>query len=50
MLVSLSINKVPFEEDEKDPLVWFADHNYHEDMYSMFRKVNGMNFLNQQKK
>ena len=32
---------VPFEEDEKDPTVWFLDHNYHEHMYNMFRKVNG---------
>ncbi|KAJ3304276.1 proteasome regulatory particle subunit [Kappamyces sp. JEL0829] len=31
---------VPFEEDEKDPSVWFLDHNYHEAMYDMFRKVN----------
>jgi len=31
---------VPFEEDEKDPSVWFLDHNYHESMYDMFRKVN----------
>ena len=28
---------VPFEEDEKDPSVWFLDHNYHEAMYDMFR-------------
>ena len=32
---------VPFEEDEKDPSVWFLDHNYHEAMYDMFKKVNG---------
>ncbi|KAJ3392626.1 proteasome regulatory particle subunit [Lobulomyces angularis] len=31
---------VPFEEDEKDPSVWFLDHNYHEAMYEMFKKVN----------
>ncbi|KAJ3197225.1 proteasome regulatory particle subunit [Irineochytrium annulatum] len=31
---------VPFEEDEKDPSVWFLDHNYHEAMYDMFKKVN----------
>jgi 26S proteasome regulatory subunit N8 len=30
---------VPFEEDAKDPSIWFFDHNYHEDMYDMFRKV-----------
>jgi len=37
--VFLSI--VPFEEDEKDPSVWFLDHNYVEAMNDMFRKVNG---------
>ncbi|KAF2398166.1 putative proteasome regulatory particle subunit [Trichodelitschia bisporula] len=31
---------VPFEEDEKDPLVWFLDHNYVESMNDMFKKVN----------
>lgn len=31
---------VPFEEDEKDPSVWFIDHNYVETMNDMFRKVN----------
>jgi len=31
---------VPFEEDEKDPSVWFLDHNYVESMEAMFRKVN----------
>eukprot|EP00180_Rhodochaete_pulchella_P000425 Plantae.Rhodophyta-Rhodochaete_pulchella.ctg13.p1 GENE.Plantae.Rhodophyta-Rhodochaete_pulchella.ctg13~~Plantae.Rhodophyta-Rhodochaete_pulchella.ctg13.p1 ORF type:complete len:295 (-),score=42.59 Plantae.Rhodophyta-Rhodochaete_pulchella.ctg13:367-1251(-) len=31
---------VPFEEDEKDPSVWFLDHNYLENMLAMFRKVN----------
>lgn len=30
---------VPFEEDEKDPSVWFLDHNYIESMTSMFRKI-----------
>jgi len=28
---------VPFEEDGN---VWFLDHNYHEEMYAMFKKVN----------
>ncbi len=32
---------LPFEEDDKDPSVWFIDHNYYEAMYGMFRKVNG---------
>jgi 26S proteasome regulatory subunit N8 len=31
---------VPFEEDEKDPSVWFLDHNYVESMNDMFKKVN----------
>ncbi|KAJ3373549.1 proteasome regulatory particle subunit [Allomyces arbusculus] len=31
---------VPFEEDDKDPSVWFLDHNYIESMNEMFKKVN----------
>jgi 26S proteasome regulatory subunit N8 len=31
---------VPFEEDEKDPAVWFLDHNYIASMNDMFKKVN----------
>jgi len=31
---------VPFEEDDKNPNIWFLDHNYHENMWTMFRKVN----------
>ncbi len=31
---------MPFEEDEKDPSVWFLDHNYVESMREMFKKVN----------
>ncbi|KAA8913246.1 26S proteasome regulatory subunit rpn-8 [Sphaerosporella brunnea] len=31
---------VPFEEDEKDPAVWFLDHNYVESMNDMFKKIN----------
>merc|ERR1711977_183705 len=31
---------VPFEEDEKDPSVWFLDHNYVESMADMFKKIN----------
>mmetsp|Transcript_20787 Transcript_20787/g.43362 ORF Transcript_20787/g.43362 Transcript_20787/m.43362 type:complete len:316 (+) Transcript_20787:156-1103(+) len=30
---------VPFEEDLKNPDVWFLDHNYLENMFAMFRKV-----------
>lgn len=32
---------VPFEEDDKDPSVWYLDHNYVEAMNDMFKKVNG---------
>ena len=32
---------VPFDEDEKKAGIWFLDHNYHETMYGMFKKVNG---------
>lgn len=31
---------IPFEEDPKDPNVWFLDHTYHENMFNMFRKIN----------
>jgi len=31
---------LPFDEDEKDPTVWFLDHQYLEQMYAMFKKVN----------
>ncbi|KAG9243151.1 maintenance of mitochondrial structure and function-domain-containing protein [Calycina marina] len=31
---------VPFEEDDKDPSVWFLDHNYVESMSDMFKKIN----------
>lgn len=37
-----SVCVVPFEEDDKDPSVWFLDHNYVEAMNDMFKKVNGM--------
>jgi len=36
---------VPFEEDSKNPKIWFLDHNYHENMWAMFRKVNGLSVL-----
>ncbi|KAH9624871.1 hypothetical protein KSS87_002569 [Heliosperma pusillum] len=32
--------RVPFEEDDKDLSIWFLDHNYHESMFSMFRRIN----------
>ncbi|KAI5287728.1 proteasome regulatory particle subunit [Ascosphaera acerosa] len=31
---------VPFEEDERNPAVWFLDHNFVEGMHDMFKKVN----------
>jgi len=31
---------VPFEEDEQNPAIWFVDHNFHENMWDMFKKVN----------
>jgi len=31
---------VPFEEDETNPSIWFLDHNFHENMWAMFKKVN----------
>jgi len=31
---------VPFEEDSRNNKIWFVDHNFHEKMFSMFRKVN----------
>ena len=31
---------MPFEEDDKDPSIWFLDHSYLENMFRMFKKVN----------
>uniref|UniRef100_A0A2I2YMF8 MPN domain-containing protein n=1 Tax=Gorilla gorilla gorilla TaxID=9595 RepID=A0A2I2YMF8_GORGO len=31
---------VPFDEDDKDNSMWFLDHDYLENMYGMFKKVN----------
>jgi hypothetical protein len=50
LLVLLFLNcnlviSVPFEEDEKDPSIWFIDHNYHESMFSMFKRINGSSFF-----
>ena len=36
----LNYSTVPFEEDEKDPSVWFLDHNFVESMNDMFKKIN----------
>lgn len=40
--ITNSYFSVPFDEDEKDKSVWFLDHDYLENMYGMFKKVNGM--------
>ena len=37
---ALSSYALPFEEDDRDPNIWFLDHEYHETMYAMCRKVN----------
>lgn len=31
---------IPFEEEHKKEGVWFLDHNYHETMANMFKKIN----------
>lgn len=31
---------IPFEEDKKDPNVWFLDHNFIDSMGEMFKKIN----------
>lgn len=36
----LSSFAVPFEEEARDPQVWFFDHNYHQELADMHRKVN----------
>ena len=36
---------VPFDEDDKDKDVWYMDHDYLENMYGMFKKVNGEFFI-----
>lgn len=33
---------IPFEENENDPTIWFLDHNYHENMSELFKKVSGI--------
>jgi JAB1/Mov34/MPN/PAD-1 ubiquitin protease len=30
---------VPFEEDLRNPSIWYLDHNFLENMYAMFKKV-----------
>jgi 26S proteasome regulatory subunit N8 len=40
LVTDADITTVPFEEEEKDPSVWFLDHNYIESMNDMFKKIN----------
>ena len=40
-LIPTSWCAVPFEEDDRDPRIWFLDHSYMESMCAMFKKVNG---------
>ena len=42
ILCTLFMFVVPFDEDDRDPNVWFLDHNYLENMVAMFKKVNCM--------
>jgi hypothetical protein len=37
---------VPFEEDNKDPRIWFHVHIYHECMFSILKRINDMLFKN----
>ena len=41
MLYCGSCFTVPFDEDEREASVWYLDHDYLENMYGMFKKVNG---------
>lgn len=42
---SYCVSLVPFDEDDRDDSVWFLDHDYLENMYGMFKKVNGEQHL-----
>ena len=33
---------VPFEEDDRDPQIWYLDHSYVESMAGMYRRVAGV--------
>lgn len=37
---------MPFEEDENDASIWFLDHSYLDQMFRMFKKVNGEQTVN----
>jgi 26S proteasome regulatory subunit N8 len=30
---------IPYEEDPRDPNIWFIDNVFHETMFQMFKKV-----------
>lgn len=32
---------VPFDEDLRNPGIWYLDHDFLESMYQMFKKING---------
>ena len=32
---------IPFDEDKNDPNVWYLDHNFLEEMFNMYKKING---------
>jgi len=36
---------VPFEEDERNPKIWFLDHNYHDTMHQMYKKVSAKELI-----
>ena len=40
-LLTAALCAVPFEEDERDPKIWFLDHSYVESMAGMYRRVAG---------
>jgi 26S proteasome regulatory subunit N8 len=42
LFTNFRIFKVPFDEEDKERDVWFLDHEYLENMYGMFKKVNGI--------
>ena len=39
--VKIKLSLLIPNEDDKDKSVWFLDHDYLENMYGMFKKVNG---------
>jgi 26S proteasome regulatory subunit N8 len=32
---------VPFDEDLRNPGIWYLDHDYLDSMFGMFKKING---------